>query len=242
MNRTFSTPGCAWSRRRTVLVASAVFVAGLTAGSVVFAPSGSRDTRPHRSAAGNGAAAQPEGRLGGPRPAKKVPGAPTGFAHSEAGAVAAAAAFVTTGQELLHMEPLAAEAAIRETAAAVTADDQAAGLLNTLAAVKSALSGGEGPIWYRQAILAWRLDDYTAERARVSIWNVSVLSRADVAPPQATWAISTFDLVWERDDWRIWTESTSPGPAPLLDGSSVAATNDQLDSALRGFTDFEAGP
>ncbi|HUR49255.1 MAG TPA: hypothetical protein VMY88_06995 [Acidimicrobiales bacterium] len=224
-----------------VLVGSAVFVAGLAAG-VVFAPDASKDTRPHRAAARNGAAAQPEGRLGGPGPAKKVNGAPTGFAHSEAGAVAAAASFVTTGQELLDMEPLAAEAAIRETAAAATADDQAAGLLNNLAAVKSALSGGDGPIWYRQAVLAWRVDDYGAERARVATWNVSVLSRADVAPPQATWAISTFDLVWERDDWRVWAESTSPGPAPLLDGSALAATNDQLDSALFGFTDFEAGP
>jgi hypothetical protein len=147
---------------------------------------------------------------------------------------------VVTGQKLLDMDPLAAEEAIREMAASGTADDQVEELLANLATARTALARGTGAIVYRQSVVAWRVEAYAPERARVAIWNVSVLSRDGVAPPQAGWATSTFDLVWERDDWRIWAESISPGPAPILDDSTAPATSAQLDAALRGFTDFGA--
>ena len=124
--------------------------------------------------------------------------------------------------------------------AADTADAQVTDVLAKLSAARAALSRGSGPIVYRQSVLAWRLEAFAPDRARVAIWNVGVLSRDGIAPPQASWAISTFDLVWERGDWRIWSEAISPGPAPILDDSTAPATSKQLDAALTGFTDFGA--
>jgi len=167
-----------------------------------------------------------------------VNGAPAGFQHTQEGAVAAAAAFVCTGQALIDMDPLAAEEAIREMAAASTADIQVRAQLDQLDRARQALAKGTGPIVFRQSAVAWRVDSYTTELAQVSIWSVSVLSRDGIAPPQASWSTSTFELVWEREGWRISNETITPGPAPLLDNSSAPATSEQLARQLDGFTDF----
>jgi hypothetical protein len=163
---------------------------------------------------------------------------PTGFANTEDGAVASAAAFVTSGQRLLDMDPLAAEKAVREMSAAASADAQVKEIVGKLASAREVLAPGTGPIVYRQSAIAWKLEGFTPSRTRVAIWSVSVLSRDGVAPPQAGWSISTLDLLWERGDWRVWSETISAGPAPTLDDSTEPATSAQLDAALMGFTDF----
>jgi hypothetical protein len=165
-------------------------------------------------------------------------GIPPRFARSRAGAMAAAAAYVTTGQRLLDMDPFAAERAVRRIAANAYADRFAAETMRQLAAARQALDGGSGPIVYRQAVVAHRVEAFDPERARVAIWNVGVLTREGVAPPQASWAISSFDLVWEDDDWRISAETIVPGPAPILDDSAPPATTAQYIAELDGFTDF----
>jgi hypothetical protein len=165
---------------------------------------------------------------------------PAGFARTEAGAVAAAASFVCTGQALLGMDPLAAEEAVRQMASTATAERQVADTLAKLRTARSTLAAGRGPTVYRQAAVAWRLESFSPDRARVAVWNVGVLARDGVAPAQAGWATSTFDLVWERGDWKVLDERITPGPAPILDDSAPPATAPQLITALRDFTDFRA--
>ena len=63
-----------------------------------------------------------------------------------------------------------------------------------------------------------------------------------VAAPQAGWTTSTFDLVWERGDWKVWAESIAPGPAPALNGGVAPATSVELDAKLDGFTPWEPSP
>lgn len=176
-----------------------------------------------------------------PGPGRVEDGMPAGFARTRDGAVAAAASFVTTGQALLDMEPLAAERAVRQMAADGTADEQARGALERLSAVRSALASGSGPIVFRQASIAARVLAWSPERAQVSIWNVGVLSRAGVARPQAGWAVSTFELIWERGDWRIWSETIAPGPAPILDASVAPVDAHSFVAALDGFVDLGSG-
>jgi hypothetical protein len=218
------------NRRRAAYVAVAAFLLGLAAGGV------------HRGGGGH------EQRAVSDRPSIPLVAAaasprrgevPADFARSKDGAVAAAARYVTTGQLLLDLDPLAAEAAVRHMASIVTADQQVADTLAKLAAARDALSDGTGPIRFSQAVLAQRLDSYTPSRARVSVWSVGVLSRLDVAPPQASWSTSTLELVWETGDWRIRSETITPGPAPMLDASAAPATSAELDTALHGFTEFK---
>jgi len=70
------------------------------------------------------------------------------------------------------------------------------------------------------------------------VWNVGVLARAGVAPPQAAWATSTLELVWERDDWHLDAETVVPGPAPILNDSTAPAAAATFTTALDGFTDL----
>jgi hypothetical protein len=172
-------------------------------------------------------------------PTRTEAGMPAGFARTERGAVAAAVAYVTNGQVLLDLDPFSVESAIEAIAAEGSADGQIADMESQLAVLREALSGGTGPVTYRQAALAVRVDGFTPDRARVAVWHVGVLYRAEIIPPQAGWAISTFDLVWERDDWKIWSETITPGPAPILNRSTDPATGDQFAAALSGFTPVE---
>jgi hypothetical protein len=160
---------------------------------------------------------------------------PAGFEHDEVGAVGAAVAYVTCGQALLAMGPTEIEHRVRAMAASSTAQAQVDEVQGRVAAVHRALAGGTGPLSYRQSAVATRIDDFAAERARVSVWHVGVLSKPGIAPPQAGWAISVVDLVWEAGDWRLERETVSPGPAPVLDASSPPATAEELDAALAGF-------
>jgi hypothetical protein len=170
-----------------------------------------------------------------PGPARVERGIPQGFAHSEAGAVAAASAFVRTGQALLDMDPLAAADATTKMAAKATASAQARAITDQLAQVRDSLAKGSGPIAYWQAVLAARTVSYSDATAQVAVWNVGVLARAGIAPPQAGWAISTLTLVWERGDWRLQSESIAPGPAPIPNDSAPPATAEALTAALRDF-------
>lgn len=177
-----------------------------------------------------------------PGPTARRAGVPAGFARTEDGAVAAAASFVCTGQALLDMDPMSAEDALRQLSAEASADELVRQHLTQLGEAREVLAEGSGPIVFRQGAVAWRVDAYDDERARVAIWSVGVLSRDGVAPPQAGWSTSVVDLVWERGDWRVWGETITPGPTPIVDDSDAPATSPRLLSALDGFTDFGARP
>lgn len=223
------------ARARTVALVSSVAVAGTLLGHA-FWPATALSPPPARVVAAAPAAPSPV--ASGPGPSTTLAGAPAGFADSRDGAVAAAAAYVCTGQALLDMDPLSAESAVRQMAAGASADAQVQTTLAQLSAARDQLGSGTGPIMFRQATIAWRVGAWEPDRAEVAVWSVGVLSRAGVAPPQAAWATSTFDLVWERGDWKVWSEALTPGPAPILNDSTAPATAEGLATGLNGFTDF----
>jgi hypothetical protein len=168
-------------------------------------------------------------------PTAIVAGVPAGFARTSDGAVAAAAAIVTTGQALLDVDPLSAETGIRQMASMAGADRQVSQALTDLAGLREALRSGTGPIVFRQGVIATRLVSFTHEAATVEVWSVGVLARRGIAPPQAGWRTSQLELIWERGDWHLDSERVQPGPAPVLDDSAVPATADQFVGALDGF-------
>jgi hypothetical protein len=193
----------------------------------------------------------PIGRGAGPSPSQsdagavepvRAPGADDQArdARTRSGAVAAAAAFVCNGQTLLDLDPLAAEQTLREASASASADAIVDRHLEQLDAVREVLAAGTGPIVFRQSSIAWRVEAFSEDRARVAIWSVGVLSRDGVAPPQSSWSTSVVDLVWESGGWRVWGETITAGPTPIADDSDVPATSTQLTAALEGFEDFGA--
>lgn len=177
-----------------------------------------------------------------PGPSSTAFGFPAGFVRSKRGAVASAAAFVTTGARLLDLDPLAAEKAVRQMAAASTADGQVEHALTDLRELRRTLRTGTGPIELRQASLAARVDRYDPAAARVAVWNVTVVSREGAAVPQAIWRVSTFELVWEREDWKVLSEEVAPGPAPTHSDASAPATSGELTTRLAGFEGLRSQP
>ena len=232
-----SVPAAAGSGvRRSVTVAGAAFLAGIAFHLAVAADGPGRPRPPDRTAAA------PSSRNTAPGPQRLVEGVPAVFAETPEGATAAAAAFVATGQALIDMDPLAGEEAVRQMAAEATADRLVSQVLEDLARLREVLRSGTGPVTVHQAAVASRLEKFGEGRARVAVWNVTVLTREGIAVPQAAWKISTFDLIWERGDWRISDELIVPGPAPVLDDSTAPATSRQLAAALEGFTQLTGAP
>lgn len=217
---------------RTAALLLVTFVAGLATRGIW--PPVSSETRSTEPASSKSAAPT------GPGPRSVDGGIPTGFSHDEVGALTAAASYVLTGQTLITLEPTRVADAFRTMAANGSADAQAASASEQLARLRAVLASGTGPTHYLQAVLATRLDAFAPERARVSVWSVGVLWRSNVAEPQAAWNTSTFELVWERNDWKVWSENITAGPVPDLNGSGRPATAAQLDQALAGFASWSA--
>jgi hypothetical protein len=86
-------------------------------------------------------------------------------------------------------------------------------------------------------VVATRIDAFARDRARVGLWRVAVLSRDGMTNPGEQWATVTYDLVWEDRDWKIWSESVVPGPAPSPADAQLA-TPQELDTSLAGFRPF----
>lgn len=220
--------------RRVWPLLLAAFVSGLAVALLLPARSDSESDQPASDTEASGAT---PGHAG---PDHRDNGSGAGFDRTRDGAVVAAAAFVCNGQALLDLDPLAVEEALREVSASSSADGIVVRHLEQLEGVREVLSAGSGPIVFRQSAVAWRVEAFDEDRARVSIWSVGVLSRDGVAPPQSGWSTSVVELVWERDSWRVWGETVTPGPTPIADDSDAPATSAQLSVALEGFTDFGA--
>jgi len=163
---------------------------------------------------------------------------PAGFADSRAGAVAAATTDIRQGQRLFDMTPDARAAALRAMAAPAAADAYVTEQTQELAELDGVAARGTGPLTWDVAVLATRLDAYTSSRALVSVWRVGILSVSGLTAPLAEWTTDAYDLVWQAGDWRIWSESQTPGPTPLGHPSEAASTPDQLRLALAGFTRY----
>ncbi len=219
------------SPRWLIALAATAFLAGGAVRSVVdtsaAAPGPSQGPGPNAPTA-----AAPSG----PGPSAIEAGVPVGYARSEAGAQAAAEGYLRTGQLMVGASPAEVRAATQAMAAKGAAEGQLRDLSGRLAVLRRSLEGASGPVTYHQAVLATRIDAYSDSRARVSLWHVGVLSAPGVAPPQAGWATTSFELVWEDGDWKIWSETRLPGPAPMLNDESAPASAEQLEAALSGFT------
>ena len=159
--------------------------------------------------------------------------------RSADGARRTAVGFVLTGQRLLELSPTQVPAVIREMTAAGSGDVQTNAAQEQLRHLRDQLAGGSGPVRYLQAVLATRVVAFTPDRARVSVWSVGVLSRKGAVEPQAGWTTSTFDLVWERGGWRIWSETIEVGPTPAPNASGYPTAGDAFAQALAGFEPWQ---
>ncbi len=209
--------------------AAIIFLGGMAARGALVDRAGD-----DAQAAAPAATASPEAV--GPGPAREVDGAPAGFARTRAGARAAAIAYTATlSQRLLYLEPAAAEAAVRAVASDASEDALVVDALDSLDAARTPLTEGSGATWWIVEPLAVKVEAFSTDRARMSVWLVRVLSRQGVVVPQTSWVTETVELVWEDGDWRLWSDTSTPGPTPVPDGSDLPSSAAELDAELTGF-------
>jgi hypothetical protein len=168
----------------------------------------------------------------GAGPTTVVDGVAMGYAHSPAGAEAAAVGFLRLDSALVGMSDEAASAAKRVIASSGAAETLVADVVAKLGALRKGYPGGA--TLYRIGVLASRVSPANADRVRVELWHVGVIS-PPAAMPYEEWSTQRYELVWERDDWRVAGEASTPGPRPLSLPRAEPSGPGQLEAALAGF-------
>jgi hypothetical protein len=167
------------------------------------------------------------GSQAGPGPTRVVNGVPVGYAHTQAGAVAAATNFLMVVDGPLVTQPDKYRAAI-DTLAAPEKRDRLQGVAeaNLTASQTLLTSVAQGhAVVSRTYPLSYRVMRYADDAAQVSIWAEGIEAVDGLLPMREVWATSTVIVQWSAGDWKLssigGSSAGSSGPAPLITQASV---------------------
>jgi hypothetical protein len=185
-----------------------------------------RASAPSAATSQRGAAAATQA---GPGPTRTVNGVPVGYAHTEAGAVAAATNFLMVVDGPLVTQPDKYRSAIDTLAAPEARAKQrsdAVKVLNGLQYLASYAEQGRSVV-SRSVPLAYHVDRYGADESQVSIWAEGFVAVDGVISMREVWATTTLTVRWSADDWRLASIAAptpaSYGPAPTITQPSTLA-------------------
>ncbi len=173
------------------------------------------------------------------QPTVRVPPADDGPTRRSARAFAVD--LVRHGQTILDQTPTERAATLRSLAADEVADEfvaQQSGVFDELDAIARR---GTGALTWHVSVLATRVEAFTRNRARVALWRVGILSIEGLVAPLAEWATITYELVWQHQGWRVWSEDHREGPTPMGHPEETPSTPRELADVLRGFHRFNTG-
>jgi hypothetical protein len=158
-----------------------------------------------------------------------------GFARDEQGALAAAISYTAASQRWLYLSDDEVVDAVAAIATPDSSERLASEVVEQTRTAREELAESPGRVWWVVHPLAWRVESYSEDDARVAVWTVTVLSAAGVALPQSEWLTVTLDLEWIGDDWRVRAVSDRPGPTPMTGPSDEPWDSERFDDALDGF-------
>ena len=192
------------------------------------------------------AAAAPATGVG---PRRVSQGVGVGYAHSQQGAVAAAANYTRALSSTLILDTARRRAAIDTLAAPEararlqkTFDQAVASIRAGLGVSGSAGDGAE--VLLRATPVGWRVEHYDKGTARVAIWVTSVggsVGGSGSAPVREGWGTTTVSLRWVGDDWKQVASTTTDGPVPIADVAPPTAAG-ELVSKANEFKEFTYAP
>jgi hypothetical protein len=173
-------------------------------------------------------------------PHDKVDGVGVGFTHSEDGAVAAATNLILTleqagntdrGNAIRAYEILAADGSREFLAAEMgKAWDALHGTIKANGPVATSLFMRTVPVGHQVA-------RYSDDRATIEIWTLTVIAADGMSEPLATWETAVVEVVWEADDWKVWSATSNEGPSPAWALSDVTSVEPFLSAveSLEGY-------
>ena len=171
-----------------------------------------------------------------PGPTDEAAGVSVGFGDDERGAVAAAIAYATASQRWLYFSDAEIEAAIAQIATPVAAPRLLDDVLVDVSTARDQLKRSEGPVWWLVRPLAWRVEHFSSDHARVAVWTVTILSAPGVASPQSEFLTVTLDLARSDGDWRVDGVRDTPGPTPITGPQDQPWDAEPFGESLEGFT------
>jgi hypothetical protein len=147
-------------------------------------------------------------------------GVPVGFARSRAGAAAAVASYQRAFADTAILRP----AVLRRRIEVVASPDYAQTMLAANSPGRERLA--RGPIGtgiehgirtlYLGVPIGYRIESFSAHRARVLTWGFTLLGNASSVSPRAYFGLTHTDLLWRHGDWKIARTEASFGPTPQL--------------------------
>ncbi len=154
------------------------------------------------------------------------------FERSEAGARAAAVAYLEATEEAVTMTPVEAAAAQRRIATAGFAELFAADTEQRMNELIASVPGG---IRLRVAPIAARSvadgDDWL-----VSVWYAQAITLIGEGVVD-DWRTAHYRMRWEDDTWKIASFESNRGPMPGRGTQAASATPIEFEALLSGFTD-----
>jgi hypothetical protein len=205
------------------------------------------------TAATPGTAAAPRAEAApatGVGPRRVTHGVGVGYAHTQPGAVAAAANYTRALSSTLILDTARRRAAI-DTLAAPEAKARLQKTFDQAVASIRAGLGVSGPagdgaqVLLRATPVGWRVDQYGKGTARVAIWVTSVGGSVGgsggSAPVREGWGTTTVTLRWAGNDWKQVASTTTDGPVPIADVAPPTAAG-ELVSKANEFKEFTYAP
>jgi len=247
-----------------VLLAVVLFLGGMVIGrasmtrgqdggaaTATTAPAASQTPSPTVAASPGTAAAAPAEAAAATRvgPRRFEAGVGVGYAHSQQGAVAAAANFTRVLSSDLILDTTRRRAAID----ALAAPEAKARLQKTFDQAVVSLRQGLGvtggadddtQVLLRATPVGWRVEDYDNGAAKVAIWVTSVggsIGGKVPVPIREGWGTTTVTLRWAGGDWKQVESTTTDGPVPIADVAPPTAAPELVDKANE-FKEFTYAP
>jgi hypothetical protein len=174
---------------------------------------------------------------------------PVGWAHSQAGAVAAATNYTT----VLSSEALFDPAKRRLAVEAIAAPEARARLQRDLDAtaktISAALTRGAkaaeldpAKVIFQTIPVRYRVELYDGARARVAIWTTGVGGYDDSSlTVQEAWGVTTVELKWIDKDWKETSATVQDGPVPVADDAPPTPAQVLVGEAQR-FKEYHYAP
>jgi hypothetical protein len=245
-----------------VLLALVLFLGGLVIGrasmtrgqdgaaaTATTAPAATAPSPTVAATPGTAAAAPAEAAATRVGPRRFEAGVGVGYAHSQQGAVAAAANYTRVLSSDLILDTSRRRAAI----GALAAPEATARLQRTFDQAVVSLRQGLGvtggaddgtQVLLRATPVGWRVEDYSDGAAKVAIWVTSVggsIGGTAPVPIREGWGTTTVTLRWVDGDWKQVDSTTTDGPVPIADVAPPTAAPELVDKANE-FKEFTYAP
>jgi hypothetical protein len=232
--------------RATMTRDPAVTGAPATTAAAATPPTPTAAATPDSTAATRAAAAAGAGV--GPR--RVANGVGVGYAHSQQGAVAAAANYAKVLSSALILDTAQRRAAIDTLAAPEARARQQKTFDQAVASLRAGLgvtgpAAGRAQVLLRATPVGWRVEQYGKGSARVAIWVTSVGGslggQAGTVPVREGWGTTTVSLRWVDGDWKQVASTTTDGPVPIADVAPPTAAGELVTKANE-FKEFTYAP